>query len=63
MLVLIVTCKHNFWSPKVNLLDRRQPGPIKSVLLVMVGWLVGNVVFSETTLKNFSDFLHEVWVL
>ena len=36
------------------LLDRRQPGPIKLVLLViigcLVGWLVDNAVFSETAL-------------
>ena len=40
-----------------------QRGLIRSVLLVMtgwlVGWLVGNAVFSETTV-DFSDFLHEV---
>ena len=41
-------------------LDRRQRGPIRSVLLVIIGWLVGNAVFSETALKDFSDFLHEV---
>ena len=38
-------------------LDRRQPGPIKSVLLLitgwLVGWLVGNAVFSETGLRIF----------
>ena len=38
-------------------MDRRQPGPIKSVLLVitgwLVGWLVGNAVFSETALRTF----------
>ena len=41
-------------------LDRRQPGPIKSVLLViigwLVGWLVGNAVFSETAPKIFLIF-------
>ena len=30
-------------------LDRRQRGPIKSVLLVIIGWLVCNAVFSKTT--------------
>ena len=42
------------------MLDRRQPGPIKSVLLViigwLVGWLVGNAVFSETALSIFLIF-------
>ena len=28
-------------------LDRRQRGPISLVLLVIIGWLVGNAVFSE----------------
>ena len=41
-------------------LDRRQPGPIKSMLLVIIGWLVGllfgTVVFSETALKIFLIF-------
>ena len=37
-------------------MDRRQPGPIKSVLLVIIGWLVGNAVFSETALKIFLIF-------
>ena len=49
---------------KLNLLDRRQSGPIKSLLLVMVGWLVGwlvgglvdNAVFSETALSIFLIF-------
>ena len=36
--------------------DRLQRGPIRSVLLVMVGWLVGNAVFSETTLRIFLIF-------
>ena len=49
----------SFWSPGflTMFLDRRQPGPIKSVLLViigcLVGRLVGNAVFSETVLKIF----------
>ena len=42
------------------LLDRRQPGPIKSVLLViivwLVGWLVANAVFSETAQRIFLKF-------
>ena len=38
------------------LLDRRQPGPIKSMLLVIIGWLVGNAVFSETALRIFLIF-------
>ena len=35
-------------------MDRRQRGPIRSVLLI--GWLVGNVVFSETTGRIFLIF-------
>ena len=35
------------------LLNRGQPGPIKSVLLVIIGWLVGNAVFSETAARIF----------
>ena len=34
-------------------LDRRQRGPIGSVLLVIIGWLVGNTIFSETALRIF----------
>ena len=45
---------------KLNLLDRRQSGPIKSLLLVIIGWLVGwlvdNAVFSETALSIFLIF-------
>ena len=41
-------------------LDRRRRGPIGSVLLViigcLVGWLVGNAVFSETALRIFLIF-------
>ena len=40
-------------------LDRRQSGPIKSVLVIigwLVGWLVGNAVFSETALRIFLIF-------
>ena len=40
--------------------DQRQPGPIKLVLLVIigwrVGWLVGNAVFSEMTVRIFLIF-------
>ena len=35
-----------FISPDI-FLDRRQRGPIRLVLLVIIGWLVGNAVFSE----------------
>ena len=38
------------------LLDRRQRGPIRWVLLVIIGWLVGNAVFSETALRVFLIF-------
>ena len=41
-------------------MDQREPGPIKSVLLViiswLVGWLVGNAVFSETVRRIFLIF-------
>ena len=41
-------------------MDRRQRGPMRSVLLViigwLVGWLVGNAVFSETALRIFLIF-------
>ena len=51
------------------LLDRRQPGPTKSVFMViigwLVGWLVGNSVFSKskmsllvTMVKAWSKELH-----
>ena len=33
------------------MLDRRQRGPLRSVLLVIIEWLVGNAVFSERALK------------
>ena len=43
-----------------DLLDRRQRGSIRSVLLVIIGWLVGwsvgNSVFSETALRIFLIF-------
>ena len=45
-------------------LDRRRRGPIGSVLLViigcLVGWLVGNAVFSETALRIFLIFCIKV---
>ena len=49
-------------------MDRRQPGPIKLVLLViigwlvgwLIGWLVGNAVFSETTLRIFLIFCRKL---
>ena len=37
-------------------LDRRQPGQKKSVLLVIIGLLVGNAVFSETAANIFLIF-------
>ena len=37
-------------------MERHQPGPIKSVLLVIIGWLVGNAVFSETAVRIFLIF-------
>ena len=37
-------------------LDRRQWGPIKLVLLVIIGWLVDNAVFSETAVRIFLIF-------
>ena len=47
-----------------SFLDRRKPGPIKSVLLAIIGWLFGwlvgwlvcNAVFSETALRIFLVF-------
>ena len=38
------------------LLGWHQRGPIRSVLLVIIGWLVGNAVFSETALRIFMIF-------
>ena len=37
-------------------MDRRQRGPIRSVLLVIIGWLVGKAVFSVTAIKIFLIF-------
>ena len=39
-------------SALIAFLDQRQLGPVRSVLLVIIGWLVGNAVFSETVLRN-----------
>ena len=39
-----------------KLLDRCQPGPIKSVLLVIIGWLVANAVFLEKAIRIFLIF-------
>ena len=38
------------------MLDRHHPGPIKSMLLVIIGWLVGNAVFSQTAVRIFLIF-------
>ena len=38
---------------KIMLLDRRQPGPIKLVLLITFGWLAGSLV--GTVLKSQSQ--------
>ena len=40
---------------EILLFDQRLPGPIRLVLLV-IGWLVGNAVFSETALTKFLIF-------
>ena len=37
-------------------MDRRQRGSIISVLLVIIDWLVGNAVFSETAVRIFLIF-------
>ena len=39
-----------------SFLDQSVWGPIRSVLLVIIGWLVGNAVFSETALRIFLIF-------
>ena len=45
---------------RLSFLDRRHRGPVRSVLLViivgLVGWLVGNSVFSKTVLRAFLVF-------
>ena len=40
----------------LHFLDQRQPDHIKSVLLVIIGRLVGNAGFSETALSVFLIF-------
>ena len=50
------TCINLIIPNQKRLLDRRQRGPIRSVLLVIIGWLVGNAVFSETALRIFLIF-------
>ena len=39
-----------------SFLDLSQRRPIRSVLLVIIGWLVGNAVSSETALRIFLIF-------
>ena len=66
LLLSWVLCTLNlYWNFKIFshchllliiLLDRRQWGPIRSVLLVITGWLVGNAAFSETALRIFLIF-------
>ena len=45
---------------RLSFLDRRHRGPVRSVSLViidgLVGWLVGNSVFSKTVLRAFLVF-------
>ena len=49
--------KSNIITPAFDpLLDPCQRGPIKSELLVIIGWLVGNAVLSETPLRIFLIF-------
>ena len=54
MNILHVTYEKNFSTSKIlaSLLDRRQRGPIKSVLFVIIGWLVNWLVtrFSQKRL-------------
>ena len=58
IVIMVLSC-YNLMS--LPFLNRCQPGPIKSVLLVMFGWLVGllvgNAVFSETAVRIFLIFL------
>ena len=47
------------YTLKKRFLERRQRGPIRSVLLVIIGWLVGWYrSFLRNGSNNFSDFLH-----
>ena len=49
------------YTLKKRFLERRQQGPLRSVLLVIIGWLVGCYrSFLINGSNNFSDFLHEV---
>ena len=42
-------------------LDRRQRGPVRWGLLVIIGWLVGwERSFLRNSSKDFSDFFHEI---
>ena len=50
------TCINLIIPNQKRLLDRRQRGPIRSVLLVIIGWLVGNAIFSEMALRIFLIF-------
>ena len=49
-------CIHDIYFTFSLFLERRQPGPIKSMLLVIIGSLVGNAIFSETALRIFLIF-------
>ena len=53
--VVLIAIQKLFRNESVIFLDRHQPGPIKSVLLVMIGWLVGWLVkqFSQKRLQGF----------
>ena len=57
MNILDVTYEKNFSTSKIlaSFLDRPQRGPIKSVLLVIIGWLVNWLVtrFSQKRLSRF----------
>ena len=46
--------------PESLFLDRRQRGPIRLVLLVIIGWLIGNAVFSEMALRIYLVFCMKV---
>ena len=57
IVIMVLSC-YNLMS--LSFLNRCQPDPIKSVLLVMFGWLVGllvgNAFFSETAGRTFFIF-------